>query len=170
MGNYLEALAMKPVDPVIEDTRSYDSVKYGFCLNFEQEFTKDLGGFLRLGWNDGQTETWAFTEIDQTVSFGVVLKGTRWCREQDQVGTAMAINGLSTSHREYLAAGGLGFILGDGQLNYAPEICWETYYRWQVLKDKSIWISPDLQLVANPGDNCDRGPVVIGTLRAHAEF
>jgi high affinity Mn2+ porin len=69
-----------------------------------------------------------------------------------------------------LAAGGLGFILGDGRLNYGSEINWETYYRWQVLKKKSIWVSPDLQVVGDPGDNRDRGPVVIGTVRVHAEF
>lgn len=170
MGNYREALALKPVDPVIADTASYNNVKYGFCVNFEQEISDNLDWFLRWGWNDGQTETWAFTEIDRTVSLGLLLKGARWCRPQDQIGTGMAINGLSSAHADYLAAGGLGFILGDGRLNYAPEIIWESYYRWQVLKTKSIWVSPDLQLVGDPGDNRDRGPVVIGTVRVHAEF
>ena len=64
----------------------------------------------------------------------------------------------------------MGFILGDGKLNYGSEIIYETYYRWQVLKNKSIWVSPDLQLVGDPGYNRDRGPVVIGTVRVHAEF
>jgi high affinity Mn2+ porin len=170
MGNYREALALQPVDPVIQDTASYDSVKYGFCGNFEQELTDDLDCFLRWGWNDGQTESWAFTEIDRTVALGLLWKGTRWRRPQDQIGTALAINGVSAAHADYLAAGGLGFILGDGRLNYSPEIIWETYYRWQVLKTTSIWVSPDLQLVSDPGYNRDRGPVVIGSVRVHAEF
>ena len=170
MGNYRESLALSPVDPVIQDTASYNSVKYGFGLNIEQEITDNLDFFLRWGWNDGQTESWAFTEIDRTVAFGLLLKGARWHRPQDQVGMGMAINGISNAHADYLAAGGLGFILGDGQLNYGSEIVWETYYRWQVLKNKSIWVSPDLQLVGDPGYNRDRGPVVIGSVRVHAEF
>lgn len=170
MGNYREALELMPVDPDITLTETYRSVKYGFGLNIEQQVTDNLGVFFRWGWNDGHTETWAFTEIDRTVSFGLVLKGEKWDRPQDQVGMGMAISGISSAHADYLAAGGLGFELGDGRLNYGAEIAWETYYRYQVLKNKSIWISPDLQLIGNPGYNQDRGPVVVGTVRVHAEF
>jgi high affinity Mn2+ porin len=119
--------------------------------------------------NDGQTETWAFTEVEQTVAFGFVLKGTCWHRSQDILDTGMAINGLSGPHRTYLADGGLGFELGDGQLSYAPEWAWETYYDFQVGK-KSIWITPDFQLIGDLGDNGVRGPVAIMGVRVHAEF
>ena len=170
MGNYEEAIAISHgVDPDVTQTASYKSVKYGVCMNMEQELSDDLGAFLRLGWNDGQTETWAFTEVDQTVAFGFVLKGTRWHRSQDILGTGMAINGLSGPHRTYLADGGLGFELGDGQLSYAPEWAWETYYDFQVGK-KSIWITPDFQLIGDLGDNGVRGPVAIMGVRVHAEF
>jgi high affinity Mn2+ porin len=173
MGNYDEALALSPHDPDVTATRTYHSIKYGFCVNVEQEFTDNLGGFLRLGWNDGHTETWAFTETDRTVAFGFLLSGKSWHRDGDEIGTGLVVNGLSAPHRAYLAAGGLGFELGDGQLNYEPEFAWETYYKWQVFAKavkKSIWISPDFQLVGNPGYNGDRGPVAIGTVRVHAEF
>ncbi len=174
MGNYDQALAISPHDPDVTATASYGSIKYGFGINVEQEFTDKLGGFLRLGWNDGHTETWAFTECDQTVAFGFILTGAAGRRDGDEIGSGFCVDGLSRPHREYLGAGGLGFELGDGQLNYEPELAWETYYKWQVfgkvLKNKSIWISPDFQFIGNPGYNGDRGPVAIGSVRVHAEF
>lgn len=167
MGNYREAIQLSPVDPDITQTRAYRA-KYGFCLNFEQEITKDLGAFLRAGWNDGHTESWAFTEIDRTLALGLLRKGTLWRRPEDEVGTAVAINGLSQPHADYLAAGGLGFILGDGRLNYAPEVIWETYYAWQVRT--FLIITTDFQYIFNPGYNADRGPVAVGSLRVHLAF
>jgi high affinity Mn2+ porin len=169
MGNYGDALRLMPVDPDVTQTRTYQSVKYGFGINIEQEVTDNLGAFFRWGWSDGHTETWEFTEIDRTLAFGLLLKGTHWSRPQDEVGTAMNINGLAGVHSDYLGAGGLDFKIGDGQLNYGREIVWESYYRWQLMK-KSIWLSPDFQLVGNPAYNRDRGPVAIGAIRVHAEF
>ncbi|MGA2617173.1 MAG: carbohydrate porin [Thermoguttaceae bacterium] len=172
MGNYREAIALgiaTGTTPDITKTETYASIKYGLGLNFEQELTDDLGAFLRLGWNDGRTETWAFTEADRTAAFGFLLKGTRWSRPQDEVGTGLAVNGLSGPHRDYLAAGGLGFELGDGKLNYEPELAWESYYKFALKKD-AIWVSPDFQFIGDPGYNGDRGPVAVGTVRVHAEF
>ncbi len=169
MGNYRDSLALAPVDPDIAATASYSNVKYGFGINIEQELTENLGGFLRFGWNDGQSESFAYTEVDSTFSFGFLLKGARWRRPQDEAGTAIALNGISSSHAAYLAAGGLGFVLGDGALNYNPEFIWESYYRFALKKD-AIWISPDFQFVADPGYNADRGPVAITAIRVHAEF
>lgn len=127
-----------------------------------------MGGFLRIGWNNGETETWAFTEIDRTIALGVIHKATWWHRKQDEFGLAIAINGLSADHRDYLAAGGLGFQLGDGRLSYGPESAIETYYRWELSKNLSL--TPDFQLIQNPGDNTDRGPIFIAGARAHADF
>lgn len=168
MGNYAEALALSPVDPDVTQTRTYASRKYGFCMNFEQELSDDLGVFGRLGWNNGQTESWAFTAIDQTIALGLSLKGNRWRRPDDTVGLAMVANGISSVHREYLAAGGLDFIIGDGALNYAPECILESYYNWQLTK--KVAISPDFQFIDNPAYNRDRGPVTVWGLRVHAEF
>jgi high affinity Mn2+ porin len=167
MGDYHEALQMMPVNPDVTLTRSY-RYKYGFGLNVEQEVTKDLGLFLRLGWDDGHSETWAFTEIDRTASFGMLLKGRRWQRPQDQVGLAYVIDGLSQDHRNYLAAGGLGFELGDGKLNYGLEQALEMYYNWEMRKGLNLTL--DFQEIINPGDNQDRGPVSILALRMHFEF
>lgn len=168
MGNYNQATFEPQFDVNIVNTRTWSS-KYGYGLNIEQEFNKDLGGFLRWGWDDGHTETWAFTECDRTVSFGLQLKGERWCRNDDVIGLGMAIDGLSVPHRDYLAAGGLGFELGDGALDYAPEVAFEMYYALK-FKNKSIWLTPDVQLIGDPGYNAARGPVVIGGARVHAEF
>ena len=167
MGNYGEALQEMPVDPVVSNTRAY-RFKYGCGLSWDQEVTKDLGVFSRLGWDDGHSETWAFTEIDRTASLGLVLKGREWRRPDDVLGIAGLINGLSKAHREYLEAGGLGFIIGDGQLNYAPEQIVEVFYNYQI--SKGIVAAADFQEIVNPAYNRDRGPVNVWSLRIHMEF
>ena len=167
MGDYREALEQMPVDPDITATRAY-RFKYGFGANLEQEITKDLGMFMRLGWDDGHTESWAFTEIDRTAAMGFVLNGRCWCRKQDQVGLAGVINGLSGDHRNYLGAGGVGFQIGDGQLRYGPEEILETFYNYAIVKGVNVTF--DFQEVNHPAYNRDRGPVSIYTLRVHIEL
>ena len=90
------------------------TLKYGAGISAEQEITKDLGVFVRLGWNDGKTESFAFTAIDRLASGGVSLTGTRWKRPQDTVATAFTVAGISGVHALYLARGGLDFLIGDG--------------------------------------------------------
>jgi high affinity Mn2+ porin len=167
MGNYRQALAEMPAGPDVTQTRA-TRLKYGFGLNFDQELSADLGLFGRLGWDDGQEETWAFTEIDATASLGLVLNGRRWRRPGDRMGLAYLVNGLSDAHKDYLAAGGLGFILGDGKLNYALEQIIETYYRFQFRE--GIDVGFDFQEVFNPAYNRDRGPVSVFSLVAHIEL
>ena len=168
MGDYRDAIDASPVDPNVISTRSYDHPKYGFGLNFEQSITSDLAMFGRAGWNNGQSETWAFTEVDRTLSVGLSLKGTKWNRPNDVIGVAGLMSGLSQDHRNYLAAGGLGFELGDGRLSYAPEEVIETYYLLAVTKN--MFLTADYQFIDHPGYNADRGPVSIGGFRAHFEF
>jgi high affinity Mn2+ porin len=168
MGDYRQAIDDNPVDPNVISARSYDHPKYGYGLNCEQSITSDLGIFGRAGWNNGQSETWAFTEVDRDISVGLSLKGTRWNRPADVVGLAGLISGLSKDHRDYLAAGGLGFELGDGRLSYAPEEVMETYY--SLVMTKNLFLTFDYQLIDHPGYNSDRGPVSIGGFRAHIEF
>jgi high affinity Mn2+ porin len=167
MGKYSEALQEMPVNPDVTQTRAY-RIKYGFGLNWEQELSKDLGIFARLGWDDGHTESWAFTAIDRLAEVGLLLKGRCWCRPNDQVGLAFDANGLAKVHHEYLAAGGLDFIIGDGALNYGPEQIVEVYYNLAVIK--GINVTGDFQEVINPAYNRDRGPVSAGSLRVHFEF
>jgi high affinity Mn2+ porin len=167
MGNYREALAEMPVDPDITKTRAY-RYKYGFGTSIEQELATNLGVFLRAGWNDGQSESWAFTEIDQTVATGLDVKGALWSRPKDDAGLAFVVNGLSDAHRDYLAAGGIGFIIGDGRLNYAHEEIVELFYNW-VPRDWLI-LTADMQGVNNPAYNHDRGPVAIFGIRMHMAF
>lgn len=167
MGNYAQALAEMPVNPDVIQTRDYRS-KYGFGANFDQELTPDLGLWGRLGWNDGRAEAFAFAVIDRTAALGLLLKGRRWCRPQDQVGLAVCVNGLSGVHRDYLAAGGLDFMIGDGRLRYAPEGILEIYYNLQVAK--GIQVTTDFQGVNHPAYNADRGPVAIASLRVHFDY
>ncbi len=163
MGRYSEAAQD------IVATRKPGRIKYGFGVNLEQKIAADAGVFARLGWNDGKTESWAFTEIDRTASGGVSVKGGRWRRPDDVFGAAVAVNGISRDHRAYLARGGYGFLIGDGKLPHpGPETIFETYYGWRV--QKLLTVSPDYQFIANPAYNRDRGPVHVFSLRLHVEL
>lgn len=170
MGNYKESIALDPQDPVIEDTRAYGRTKYGFGINAEQDINDYAGCFLRAGWSDGNNETWAFTEIDRSVSGGISMTGAKWKRKKDNLGIAWVVSGLSKPHRDYLRDGGDGFILGDGNLNYAWEHLIEFYYSAELVKDH-IYLSAAYQSLLNPGYNKDRqGPVSIFSLRLHAKI
>ena len=168
-GNYNLAVAQNPNAPNIDTTQAYGRHKYGFGINADQYLSKDFGVFAKASYNDGHTETWFFTEIDRSVTFGGVLKGTQWQRGDDEVGLAFIGNGLSAPHRNYLAAGGYGFLIGDGKLNYAPEMIAELYYKINAYQ-KKFFLTPDYQFIMNPAYNKDRGPVNVFSIRAHVEF
>ena len=170
-GNYQQALNLARATgttPNVNLTDRIGTLKYGTGVSFDQAFTADLGIFTRLGWNDGRTQSFAFTAIDRLASGGVSLKGTRWHRKDDVVATSLTVGGLSAVHREYLAAGGLDFLIGDGRLNYAPEYVWESYYSARVTG--GLYATFDLQRDTNPAYNHDRGPVMIYSLRLHMEL
>lgn len=173
MGNYQAAIDqvryLSGATPDITATRTPGNAKYGFGINGEQSLTENIGLFFRAGWNDGANETWAYTEIDRTINAGIVINGKKWSRSEDELGLAVVVNGVSHDHRDYLKAGGLGFMLGDGNLNYGNEFITEIYYSMH-LNSKYFWISPDYQLISNPAYNKDRGPVHVFALRAHVEF
>lgn len=168
MGDYRESLEASPSAPDITLTRREGRLKYGWGLSAEQALTADLGTFLRAGWNDGRTETWAFTEVDRTGAAGISLAGTAWERPGDRLGVAALVNALSPEHRAYLAAGGLGFILGDGRLDAGQERILEAYYA--LAAAPGLTVSLDAQRVENPAYNRDRGPVSIFALRVHGQF
>jgi hypothetical protein len=171
MGSYRQAidgyLSGKDAVPDVTLYRKQGRVKYGFGLNMEQELTSLLGVYARLGWNDGKNESFAYTEIDRTASGGAAIKGTPWHRAEDKVGAAFVVDALSRDHREYLALGGLGFILGDGRLTYGLEKIFETYYTAHLWR--GISMAFDFQEVTNPGYNMDRGPASVYSIRLHVE-
>lgn len=169
MGNYRQAILNPgPNGPDVTLARAY-TAKYGFGLSAEQALTDDLGIFARLGWNDGHTESFVFTEIDRTASLGLSLKGARWHRPDDVVGLAGVINGIAKNHRDYLGAGGHGFILGDGRLpHYATEDDLEAYYLCKVYEH--VFLTADFQFIDHPAYNSDRGPIFVGGFRVHVEL
>jgi carbohydrate-selective porin OprB len=124
--------------------------------------------FARASWADGKTETYAFAEIDRSISAGVLMTGERWSRPADNVGLAIVRNGISSLHRDYLAAGGLGFFVGDGRLNYRPELITEVFYEFAVARHARIGVN--WQRIENPAYNRDRGPVNVASIRLHADF
>jgi high affinity Mn2+ porin len=169
MGNYTEAIKRTSIPNVIT-TRQLGRTKWGCGINLSQELSANAGMFSRIGWNDGKNETWAFTEIDRTFSMGLSYKGNAWKRKDDNAGIAIVLNGLSSEHKNYLANGGLGFMLGDGALNYGPEAITEFYYSLKPSATAPLWLTADYQFVINPGYNKDRGPVNIFSVRVHTEF
>jgi len=170
-GTYAEAMKLSAgtgVPPDVTATRRDGTLKYGFTASWDQEMSRDWGIFGRLGWNDGKTESFAFTAIDRLASGGVSVTGSRWHRKDDTVATLLTFSGLSGVHATYLAQGGLDFLIGDGKLRYGLETVWESYYSARLWK--GFWTSIDLMHVSNPAFNQDRGPVWIEMLRLHVEL
>ena len=173
MGRYAQALAIaaatgSTLDIVADDRNGRR--KHGWVLNAELPLADGgaSGLFARLAWNDGATESFAYTEADRALSVGAQLSGVHWRRAQDRIGVALGLDGLSAPHRAYLAAGGCGFMLCDGALDYGRERVIEAYYRLQL--GRFLQISPDLQWIANPGYNRARGPARVAGLRLHLEL
>ena len=171
MGTYADAIHLAEetgTKPDITATRRPGTLKYGFGLSVEQEVAKDVGVFGRLGWNDGKTESFAFTAIDRLASAGVSVGGARWKRPHDTAASELTVSGLSAVHAQYLARGGLDFLIGDGALRYGPEYVSESYYSARVVP--GVFATIDLQHATNPAFNRDRGPVWIGAMRLHVEW
>jgi high affinity Mn2+ porin len=173
MGNYREAIENYFADgetapPDIIATRMQGRHKFGFGLNFEQEISKNVGVFGRVGWSDGRNESFVYTEADRTVELGAFTKGGYWRRRNDRAGVAFVANGIVAAHQEYLALGGLGFLLGDGGLTYGPEKVVEGFYTAHIWR--GFFASFDLQHINNPGYNMARGPATVPGVRVHLDL
>jgi len=172
MGSYTEAIAafragQDPL-PDIEQHRRHGRLKEGAGANLEYATTAGVRLFARTGWNEGDSESYAYTEVNNTIATGLDIAGSRWARAGDRLGVAFVSNGLSTPHREYLRLGGIGFILGDGTLRYGRELIAETYYTAHLWR--GLFASAGAQFVAHPGYNRDRGPVAVQMARVHIDF
>ncbi|HXY00704.1 MAG TPA: carbohydrate porin [Candidatus Limnocylindrales bacterium] len=173
MGDYrqqVDAWLANPTTPapLITAHPLQTTIKYGFGVNTEQPLTGWLGIFGRWGWNEGQHESFAYTEVDQTWQVGVGGNGSRWRRPSDRLGLVFVTNGINHEHARYLGYGGLGFLLGDGKLNYGRENIIETFYTLHAWR--GVFPSFGLQYIVNPGYNRDRGPVVVPSLRLHIDL
>jgi high affinity Mn2+ porin len=167
MGSYRATLDNPSLHEDITRTRRF-RYTYGLGINFEQEISKDVGAFLRAGYRDPNYEVWQYTDISRSLSLGLQIKGTTWCRPNDTFGLAEALDGLGHAQRKYFAAGGLGILIGDGKLHYGLENVIETYYNLEVFK--GVNLSLDYQLVVNPAYNQDRGPINIFMARFHFQY
>ena len=173
MGNYRSAIARGAAagtnPDIVADDRPGRS-KTGIGLNLEQPLGDggETGLFLRAGWSDGKNESFAFTEVDRHFSAGLQLSGARWSRARDRLGIAVVDHALFADHRDYLAAGGSGFLLGDGRLAYGEERIAEGYYRVQL--GPYVELSPDVQVISNPGYNRERGPATVASLRFNFRY
>ena len=127
-----------------------------------------FGVFARLGWSDGKSEAWVFSDVDRTATVGLSVKGKSWHRPNDTLGIAGVLNGMSDVHQRFLAAGGTGILAGDGALNYGWEKILETYYDFQICQN--IHGALDYQFITDPAFNRDRGPVSVFGARLHCQF
>jgi high affinity Mn2+ porin len=170
MGSFEDAIqlaAMTGGPAMIADVRQYQS-RGGISMNLEQQLMPDVGFFARAGWANGDIEPYEFTDIDRTVAAGLSISGKKWGRDDDTFGIAGVVNGISKEHQAFLNAGGLGILVGDGQLsNPGTERILETYYSFPVLYAR---MTLDYQLIVNPGYNRDRGPVSVFGFRVHAQY
>ena len=169
MGGYADALDYAATYGGVPDTANtmMERQKYGAGINLEQAVTSTLGVFSRALWQDGQSDTYAFTEVHRSLAAGLVLNGEGWKREHDTLGVSLMRNEISNSYQQYLGAGGLGFFIGDGKLSYRPEQIVETYYSLNIMH--GLWLTADYQYMRNPAYNADRGPVSIAGIRLHWE-
>ena len=170
-GRYADALKLAEetnTTPDITLVHKPGTLKYGFGLSADQEIVKDVGLFARWGWNDGQTQSFAFTAIDRLYQGGISVTGTRWHRPNDVAASGITASGLSAIHAQYLARGGLDFLIGDGALRYGQEIVSESYYKAQLFH--GFFATADVQHITNPAYNRDRGPVWAASLRLHIEY
>ena len=154
--------------PDITDHPWHITRKYGFGVNLEQSVGHNLTAFARFGWDNGKTESFAYTEVDQTFAGGLRADGAMWHRRYDRAGVALVSNAICKDHQIYLADGGYGFLIGDGALRYGRENIVETYYTAHLWR--GIYVAPALQHIVNPGYNRDRGPVLVPSFRLHVEF
>lgn len=172
MGSYREAVQAyesgEDSAPDITRHAHFDAQKYGFGYNFEQSLSPYLRVAGRFGWNDGKHESFAYTEVEQTVLVGGDYTGERWHRPHDKLAVAFVSNAIKRDHQRYLADGGLGFLLGDGKLRYGRENIAETYYNLHAWR--GVFFSLGLSHVDNPGYNRDRGPVWVPSIRSHIDF
>lgn len=172
MGDYRESVEQytsgRVATPDIISTERFGAVKYGFGLNTEQEVTDSLRLFGRFGWNEDQHESFAYTEVGQTVLFGGDYNGRDWRRPNDKLGVAFVSNAIKRDHQNYLHLGGLGFLLGDGNLTYGRENILEWYYNAHLWRGLYGAVGGDF--IDNPGYNRDRGPLYVGTARVHIDF
>jgi high affinity Mn2+ porin len=172
MGLYREAVihyfeGITPT-PEITSVERFGALKYGVDFNVEQSVTRDLRVAARFGWNEGQHESFAYTEDDQTFIVGGDYSGTAWKRKLDKVGVAFVTNAIKKDHQNYLKFGGLGFLLGDGRLNYAREDDLEAYYNVHIWR--GLYGALGNTFIEHPGYNQDRGPVDVEGARIHLDF
>jgi hypothetical protein len=172
MGSYTEAIdafrAGRDPVPDIEAHREQGRRKAGIGGNVEFMAPGGLRFFGRAGWNGGDTESFAYTEVNDAAAAGGDAGGAAWRRPADRLGVAFVSNGLSGPHREYLRLGGLGFLLGDGNLRYGREMILELYYTAHLWR--GVFASAGAQLLENPGYNRDRGPAFVQMARLHVDF
>lgn len=179
-GSYTDALNRMPayrstgIDTFVDNASNSlassrkQSIKYGFGINLEKPIGQHAGSFLRLNMNNGQTESFCFAEIDQSASLGFVLHGTAYNRYHDRIEIAGVVNGLSQIHKIYLESGEYGFMLGEPGMKYCPEYVMEFQYIYDLGKD--FMVSPDFQLIVNPGYDMNRGVIRVIGLRTHIQF
>jgi high affinity Mn2+ porin len=171
MATYADAIAEAHISggaPGLAGVRQYRS-REGVSANLEQQLSDTLSLFARAGVADGSVEPYEFADIDRTFALGLSMTGDRWGRKDDTVGLAGVVNGISKIHEEFLDDGGRGILIGDGKLPHpGPEEIVEAYYQFGITR--AVALTFDVQMIANPAYNTDRGPAPVFGARLHGQF
>src|SRR5215813_9819812 len=132
--------------------------RVGVSGHLDQQRTEGLGVFARVGWSQGQVEVFACSDIKTT----------------DAVGLAVAVHEASGAAKPFVAAGGLGILVGDGQLVHAgPASIVETSDSVAVFPCATLALASQLSLSRLnhwlPG--CEAHPEVVqGTTDFHYDI
>ena len=171
MGSYDEAINYGNATGTTPSTSAVLRwhVRPGGGVNVEQQIAPGIGVFAKASMNDGSYGEYDFTDINQSLTMGTQIKGDRWGRENDVFGLAGVVSGISNDARKYFANGGLGGLVGDGQLpSYGAEQVIEAYYRITFVT--GVHLTLDYQHVINPAYDPERGPIDFFGFRYHMEY
>ncbi|MBI2752419.1 MAG: carbohydrate porin [Betaproteobacteria bacterium] len=137
----------------------------GIGLNFDQRLHDGIVAFGRFGVARGNR-----LPFDRTLSAGAEFSGSYWGRGGDAVGLALGVNHTSADFRALSASVDAD---GDGVPDFGytasgSERVLEGYYRYRV--NKRFELTPDLQVIGNPGGNAWAPAVKVLGLRAQITY
>jgi len=137
----------------------------GWGVSVDQRVSDSITAFARYG-----HQMSGAVRFDRALTGGVELTGDTWGRGADAVGFAAGV--LRTS-KAFEHSGATLDSDGDGAPDYAfapggQERDFELYYRWHIGANFSL--TPDLQLIQNPGGDKSAESATIVGLRARVGF
>lgn len=145
-GNYRFYVWINESDKQRLDSTGSTGQGWGAGISFDQMITDDLIGFLRAGLEDDDVY-----EVEGAWSIGAELRGTAWNRGDDVLGFAIA-----------------QALINDKIEPNDTETLFEAYY--SIFVNEQFHLSPDIQIIDNPGGNSRNDALVVLGARAQVDF